>query len=99
MFLSKCYPLVILCALNLCLLYLCTHCIEYKCLVSGKGGEGEVNMWTVKDGGMWTGEGVRGRARVCGLWTAREKVSIAGGEGAGHHCHGRHEYSLHELID
>ena len=59
MFLSKC-PLVILCVLNLCLLYLCTHCIEYKCLVSGKGGEGEVNMWTVKDGGMWTGEGVRG---------------------------------------
>ena len=91
MFLSKCYPLVILCALNLCLLYLCTHCIEYKCLVSGKGGEGEVNMWTVKDGGMWTGEGVRGRARVCGLWTAREKVSIAGGEGAGHHCHVRYQ--------
>ena len=27
--------------------------------MSGKGGEGEVNMWTVKDGGMWTGEGER----------------------------------------
>ena len=62
-------------------------------------GKGELNMWTVKDGGMWSGEGERGRARVCGLWTAREKVSIAGGEGAGHHCHVRDQYSPHELID
>ena len=43
---------------------------------------------------MW-----RGKARVCGLWTAREKVSIAGGEGAGHHCHVRDQYSPYELID
>ena len=54
--------------------------------MSGKGGEGEVNMWTVKDGGMWTGEG-----ESQGMWTAREKVSIAGGEGAGHHCHVRYQ--------
>ena len=52
-------------------------------------GKGELNMWTVKDGGMWSGEGRGGEGQ--GMWTAREKVSIAGGEGAGHHCHVRYQ--------
>ena len=39
--------------------------------MSGKGGEGEVNMWTVKDGGMWTGEGARGGGQ--GMWIVDSK--------------------------